>query len=272
MKRLQTLISKLRIENRTGLVAGVVAGDPDAATTARLMRELPDAGAEALELVIPFSDPVADGPTIAAAHRRSLASGQTLEMTLQLVESFRKTDSVTPLLLMGYLNPVLAAGPEAFFVRAAACGVDGVILVDLPLEHRDPWARAARACGVALLGMWAPTANGERACRVLAASDTLTYLVTRTGTTGRGAADASELCERVRWARANGATALMAGFGIRTREQLEALAGEVELAVVASRLVEELERTENAVERVLEVVRELAGGAPAAGARKPVAN
>jgi len=176
-----------------------------------------------------------------------------------LVETFRETDSVTPLLLMGYLNPVLAAGPEAFFAHAAACGVDGVILVDLPLEHQGPWAHGARACDVALLGMWAPTADEKRACRVLAASDTLTYLVTRTGTTGRGAVDASELRERVRWARANGATALMAGFGIRTREQLEALAGEVELAVVASRLVEELEGEGDAVERVLEVVRELAG-------------
>jgi tryptophan synthase alpha chain len=260
--RLQTLISALRSRKRTGLVACVVAGDPDAEATSRLLRELPAAGADALELVIPFSDPVADGPVLASGHRRALCAGQTLEGTFALAERLRRTDSVTPLLLMGYLNPVLPHGPDAFFSRVAESGADGVVLVDLPLEHRGPWETAARARGVALLGMWAPTADEERSRRVLEASDTLAYLVTRTGTTGRGAADPAELCARARWARANGAPALMAGFGIRSREQLAALEGEVELAVVASRLVEELEAGgEDAVARVLSAVRELSGRA-----------
>lgn len=240
-QRIVDRIAQLRSECRTGLVSYIVAGDPDPDTTLRVMARLVEAGASMLEIGMPFSDPVADGPIVAASHLRALQGGQTTPGVFDLIERFRERDSTTPVLLMGYVNPALNLGVDSFYERVARCGADGTILVDLPLEHSSPWEAAASRNEVAFVPLWAPTAPPRRECRIVCAGRELVYMVSRTGTTGSGAIEIEGLKARAKRGRDAGVP-LAAGFGIRTAEQARSLAGVVDLVVVGSLNVEVLAR------------------------------
>ena len=179
MNRLTQRLQQLRAAGRSGLVTYLTAGDPDAATSLALLTRLGAAGADLIELGMPFSDPVADGPTIQAAHLRALASGQTLAATLQLVSRLRQHDQATPLLLMGYLNPLLQYGVEPFMAAAAAAGVDGLLLVDLPFEHAAPYRAAARQHGLQLIAMTAPGSDAARLAHWLPQAEGFVYHVSQ---------------------------------------------------------------------------------------------
>lgn len=238
--RIDELFLRLRREGRTGLGTYLVAGDPDPDTSLQAFRALVAGGADLLEVGIPFSDPVADGPVVAAAHVRALRSGQTLRRTLELVGALRREHAGIPVVLMGYANPLLQYGPESFFADARRSGVDGLIVVDLPLEHAAPWADLARAAGIDLVRMLAPTTPEERAGQILSEAEGFAYLVTRTGITGSVAADPAAVQARVAQLRHGSDLPLAAGFGISSAGDIAALGGCVDLAVVGSCLVDAL--------------------------------
>lgn len=263
--RIDELLARLKSEDRTGLAVYLVAGDPDPDASLEAMRALVGQGASLLEIGMPFSDPVADGPVVAAGHRRALRAGQTTRGVFDLVARFRAADATTPVVLMGYVNPALNLGVDVFFEEASRCGADGVLLVDLPLEHAVPWKAAAERHGVALVPLWAPTAPPERERRILSGAPGVAYMVARTGVTGSGAIDPVAVRARAERARREHGVALVAGFGIRTPSQVRALAGAVDLVVAGSCFVELLARQgEDALGalrcRAREFVDVLAGG------------
>ncbi len=238
--RLKNLFDRKRHQGRAGLAAYLVAGDPDRSTTLAAMTALVEAGVSLLEIGMPFSDPVADGPVVADAHQRALRGGQTTRGVLDLVARFRERDAVTPVVLMGYANPCLSLGTEPFFAAAAEAGADGCLLVDLPLEHAAPWRAAGRAHGVPLVPLLAPTADRDRERRILSNTDAFVYLVARTGITGAQAADVAAVRARAERLREESEIPLASGFGIRTPAQVKAFAGAVDLVVVGSLFVETL--------------------------------
>lgn len=240
--RMNDMFDRIRREGRTGLAAYLVAGDPDPATTLEAMHVLVDAGVSMLEIGMPFSDPVADGPVIADAHHRALRGGQTTRGVFKLVSRFRERDAATPVTLMGYVNPALNMGVDAFFAGVAESGADGCILVDLPLEHAGSWNASAHAYGVSLVPLLAPTADRDRERRILSSADAFVYMVARTGITGAQAADVAGVRERAERLRGEFRTPLASGFGIRSTDQAMAFAGSVDLVVVGSLFVETLAR------------------------------
>jgi len=261
MKRIEHTLARLRTAGHSGLVTYFTAGDPDFATSLTLLRGLAAAGADLIELGLPFSDPVADGPVIQAAHIRARAAGQTLALTLDLVHALRGTDAVTPVVLMGYLNPVLQYGIERFMQDAAHSGVDGLILVDLPIEHLALYDAAACAAGLHLIRMTAPTSDDARLAQILAGAGGFVYHVSVTGTTGAGSATAEEVAQAVERVHRHTALPVATGFGIREAAQVKALAGHSELIVVGSALVDRL--ADQGVAAALAQVRELAAACAA---------
>ncbi|WP_417069293.1 tryptophan synthase subunit alpha [Niveibacterium terrae] len=245
MKRLSDSFTRLESEGRSGLACYFTAGDPDFSSCLALLRGLCAAGADLIELGLPFSDPVADGEVIQAAHRRALASGQTVARTLRLVQALRETDATTPVVLMGYLNPVFQYG-ESFFAEAAAAGADGLILVDLPPEHAEPWSRAADAAGLALIRMSAPTSSDERLMTILPGAKGFLYHVSLNGTTGAASCAPEEVGKALARIRAQSPQPIAVGFGIRSAEQVKALNGVAEIIVVGSHLVAKLAKEGNA--------------------------
>ena len=256
--RIEERVHILRGEIRAGLAAYLVAGAPDMDATLQAMETLVASGVSLLEIGMPFSDPVADGPVIAAAHAVALRGGASLRGTLELVDRFRALDRATPVVLMGYVNPVLSMGLDAFFTEAAQAGVDAAILVDLPLEHSEPWRLAARAQGVALVPLLAPTTTPDRERRILSSADDLVYLVARTGVTGAAEADVDAVRERSARVRACSNVPVAAGFGIRSADHARALVGSVDFVVVGSLFVETLARGgKDALPELGRVAREL---------------
>lgn len=256
MNRIDQTLARLRSEARSGLVTYFTAGDPDYASSLALLRGLAQAGADLIELGLPFSDPVADGPTIQAAHIRARAAGQTAARTLALVTALRETDTTTPVVLMGYLNPVMQYGIERFMNEATDAGVDGLILVDLPIEHAPPYEDAARTAGLHLIRMTAPTSDDKRLAEVLKDASGFIYHVTLTGTTGAASATAADVETAIARLRRHSSLPVAAGFGIRSAAQVRELAGKAELIVVGSRLVEVLAKS--GVDAALAEVRALA--------------
>lgn len=256
MNRIDITLQQLRSEVRSGLVSYFTAGDPDFATSFNLLSGLAAAGADIIELGMPFSDPVADGSAIQAAHIRARAAGQTVARTIELVRALRICDATTPVVLMGYLNPVMQYGIDKFMADAAQAGVDGLILVDLPVEHNETCLAAARQHGIHLIRMTAPTSDDARLAQVLADADGFVYHVTLTGTTGAGRASLADISQAVARLRTHTSLSIAAGFGIRTPEQVRELAGVADLVVVGSRLVEVL--AEQGVDAALREVRALA--------------
>lgn len=260
--RIDRRFAALKAENRAGFVTYVMAGDPDAATTLSVLKGLPGAGADLIELGFPFSDPMAEGPTIQRAAQRGLKSGMTLQGTLDLVAAFREGDQDTPVILMGYLNPVLNRGFESFAVAASTAGVDGLIVVDCPPEEADPLSDALEAEGIALIRLAAPTTDDARLPMVIRRTSGFLYYVSVAGVTGVKSADAADVAPAVERLRKASGLPVAVGFGIRTPEQAAAVARVADAAVVGSALVDEIESAaqlnENVTERVLLKASELA--------------
>ena len=236
--RLDSRFAVLKAEARAGFVAYVMAGDPDAATTLKVLKGLPSAGADIIELGFPFSDPMADGPAIQRAALRALEGKMTLAGTLDLVRAFRKDDAATPVVLMGYLNPILTYGLEPFAEDAGAAGVDGMIVVDCPPEEAGPLADALDAARIALIRLAAPTTDDARLAVVVRRTSGFVYYVSLAGVTGVKAIDAASVGPAVERIRKASGLPVAVGFGIRTPEQAAAVARVADAAVVGTALVD----------------------------------
>ena len=273
MSRIKARFAELRREGRGGLIPFVEAYDPDRATSMAMLRGLPAAGADLIEIGVPFTDPMADGPTIQAAGKRALAAGATLGAALSMVREFRAEDRDTPLVLMGYLNPILAYGPERFCTDAAQSGVDGLIVVDLPSEEADLLSGSVEANGLDIIRLVAPTTDDARLRQVLKGSSGFVYYVSITGITGTRTASTDELAAAIPRIRRVTDLPIAIGFGVRTPAQVAAVVHVADAAVVASALIETLAANldasgrakPEAVHRVLDQVRALAEGVRGAG-------
>jgi tryptophan synthase alpha chain len=237
MSRIATRFAALKAEGRAGLVTFITAGDPDRATAQAILEGLPGSGADLIELGLPFSDPSADGPVIEAASHRALKAGASLNMTLDMVRAFRRKDRATPIILMGYYNPIYAHGVEAFAKDAAAAGVDGLIVVDLPPEEAEELAKPARAQGIDIIYLTAPTTDDKRLPSVLASASGFVYYVSIAGITGAAAASESAVEQAVARLRRHTGLPIAVGFGIKTPEQVAAIGRLADAAVVGSAIV-----------------------------------
>lgn len=240
-KRIAGQLKKLQKSGRKALVTFVTAGDPDLATTAALLPLLEKAGADIIELGVPFSDPMADGPTIQRASERALASGTTLAAVLAMVQSVRSAVSV-PIVLMGYSNPVYAYGWERFAADAATAGVDGLLLVDLPPEEADELLPAVRRAGLDMIFLLTPTSGADRIARVNRDGSGFLYYVTVTGVTGARQSVSTSLSQELTAVRSAVRLPVMAGFGIATPEQAAQVAADADGVVVGSAIVKLFEQ------------------------------
>ena len=263
MSRLQSRFAELKQQNRAALVTFVTAGDPDYASSLEILKGLPAAGADVIELGMPFSDPMADGPAIQLANIRALAAKQNLPKTLQMVREFRATDSNTPLVLMGYYNPIFAYGVERFIADAKEAGVDGLIIVDLPPEHNDELCEPAQAAGIDFIRLTTPTTDDQRLPTVLNGSSGFVYYVSVAGVTGAGAATMDHVEQAVARLRRHTDLPLCIGFGIRTPEHAADVARRADGVVVGSALVDQIAKAESpaqATDGVLSLCAQLAEG------------
>jgi tryptophan synthase alpha chain len=264
--RIARRFAKLAEAGQAGFVTFLTAGDPDDATSRALLQGLPAAGADLIELGMPFSDPMADGPTIQAAGQRALKAGATLKRTLALVADFRSRDAETPIILMGYYNPIYRHGPEAFARDAAAAGIDGLIIVDLPPEEEAELKPYAEQAGIAFIRLVAPTTDDARLATLLSGASGFVYYIAITGVTGTRSAPAEEVRRAVARLRGKTTLPIAVGFGIRTPEDAAQIARTADAAVVGSALVQALaERLDGEgkpsaklVPELLDLVRRLA--------------
>jgi tryptophan synthase alpha chain len=238
MSRIATRFAALKAEGRGGLITFLTAGDPNLDTSRELLFGLPAAGADIIELGMPFSDPMADGPAIQAGSLRALKSGMTLKKTLALVADFRKQDSDTPIVLMGYYNPIYIYGTEAFVTDARAAGVDGLIIVDLPPEEVDELWKPANAAGIDFIFLTAPTSDDERLPVIVKRASGFLYYVSITGITGTKSAELSDIEDAVERLRRHTDLPIGVGFGIKTPDQARGIASVADAAVVGSALVD----------------------------------
>jgi len=237
VSRLATRLEALRARGRKALVTFITAGDPRRDATIPALHALVRGGADVLELGIPFSDPEAEGPVIQLASERGLAAGMTLRGCLELVEAFRRDDPDTPVILMGYLNSVLAMGCARFATAAAAAGVDGLIMVNLPPEEAQELKAALDSSGISLIFLVSPTTTDTRARMILEHASGFVYYVSLTGITGSGNLDHASAGARLRWLRSLTSLPVMAGFGIKDPETARAMAADADGVVVGSALV-----------------------------------
>ena len=243
MSRIKSAFERLNGEGRKALIPFITAGDPDAALTLPLMHTLVEAGADVIELGVPFSDPMADGPTIQRASERALAKGMTLRKVLGLVVEFRKTDSTTPVVLMGYATPIEAMGLDQFAVAAAQAGVDGVLVVDYPPEEAAAFGAAMKANGMDPIFLLAPTSNAERIAHVAEIASGYVYYVSLAGVTGSGALNVDAVAERLPLIREKTGLPVGVGFGIRDASTAARIAAIADAVVVGSRIIEEIEKS-----------------------------
>lgn len=245
----------------------ITAGDPDLATSAAILAGLPAAGADIIELGMPFSDPMADGPAIQLSSQRALAAGMSLRRTLALVREFRTNDSTTPIVLMGYYNPIYVYPALAFLDDAKAAGVDGLIVVDVPPEADDELCIPAHDRGIAFIRLATPTTNERRLPTVLKNASGFVYYVSITGITGAAAPVVSDVQSQVAWIKSNTKLPVAVGFGVRTPEQARDIAGVADAVVVGSALVTKIAESLDADGRpsattatgVLDLVKTLSG-------------
>jgi tryptophan synthase alpha chain len=270
-ERLDTRFATLAREGRAGFIAYVMAGDPDRATASAILAGLPGAGADIIELGLPFSDPVADGPTIQRAAIRALANGMTLDGALALVREFRGSDTTTPIVLMGYLNPLLSFGLDAFARAAGQAGADGLIVVDCPPEEAGPLADALDVENLALIRLATPTTDEARLKIVASRTRGFVYYVSVAGVTGGKEADALAIAPAVERVRRASGLPVAVGFGIRTPRRAAEVARIADAAVVGSALVEEIAeaiaQNRDPVAKVLDTVANIAMAVRAARQR-----
>ncbi|WMT88955.1 tryptophan synthase subunit alpha [Pelagibacterium sp. 26DY04] len=241
--RIDKRFEKTRAENRPAFVSFVMAGDPDPQTADAILAGLPEAGADIIELGMPFSDPMADGVAIQLAGQRALAAGMTLEKTLAAVARFREHDDETPIVLMGYYNPIYIYGVEAFVAAAVKAGVDGLIVVDLPAEEDDELCLPALKAGINFIRLTTPTTDDHRLGRVLTNSTGFVYYVSMTGITGAEIKNRAAVGEAVKRIKAHTDLPVAVGFGIKTAEDAALIGKDADGVVVGSALVSAIEKS-----------------------------
>ena len=263
MTRIDQTFTRLRAEGRKAFVAYVMGGDPDAATTAEVLAGLPAAGVDIIELGMPFTDPMADGPTIQLAGQRALEAGMTMDRVLDLVRGFRKQDNATPIVLMGYYNPIYSRGVDRFLAEAKEAGIDGLIVVDLPPEEDEELCIPAQAAGINFIRLATPTTDDKRLPKVLQNTSGFVYYVSVTGITGAAAAQAAEVGPEVARIKRQTDLPVIVGFGITTPEAARQIAGIADGCVVGSAIGKEIGAGKPVAE-VLAGVAALAAGAHSA--------
>jgi len=266
--RIDARFAQLKLEGRAALVTFVTAGDPDLKTSAAIIRQLPASGADLIELGMPFSDPMADGPAIQASSLRALHSGASMKTTLSLVRDFRRDDQTTPIVLMGYYNPVYQYGVDKFLADAKAAGVDGLIVVDLPPEEDEELCLPAKKFGLHFIRLATPTTDDKRLPAVLRNTAGFVYYVAIAGITGTRSAAEADVARAVKRLKGHTDLPVVVGFGIRNPQQAAAIAKDADGAVVGSAFVDRIAQSldgagkakAGTAEAVLGLVRELASG------------
>ncbi|AKM31913.1 tryptophan synthase subunit alpha [Pandoraea faecigallinarum] len=260
MSRIQATFQALQAQGKKGLIPFITAGDPEPGWTVKLMHALADHGADVIELGVPFSDPMADGPVIQRASERALARGVSLAEVLGYVATFRQTNDRTPVVLMGYANPIEAMGLDAFAERAAKAGVDGVLVVDYPPEEADGFAGAVRAHGIDPIFLLAPTSTDARIAAVARQASGYLYYVSLKGVTGAASLDTASVAAKIPQIKAQARLPVGVGFGIRDAETARAVANVADAVVIGSAIVQLLENTprdlegQNAVKSLAEFI------------------
>ena len=278
--RIDRRFAELKTAGRAALVTFLTAGDPDPETSLALVQALPAAGADVIELGMPFTDPMADGPAIQMSSQRALKAGQTLKKTLDLVRAFRGSDDATPLVLMGYYNPIYVYGVDRFLRDAKSAGVDGLIIVDLPPEEDEELCLPALKAGLNFIRLATPTTDDKRLPTVLSNTSGFVYYVSITGITGAATPDAGKVAAAVTRIKRHTKLPVAVGFGVRTAEQAAGIASGADGVVVGSALVNVLKgsldvndkATGKTVSGVVDLVAELARGVRSASADKPTSS
>ena len=260
MTRIDAKFADLQAADKKAFVAYVMAGDPDYDTSLEIVKGLPAAGVDIIELGLPFTDPMADGPTIQLAGQRALDQGMTLQKTLDLAAEFRKGDDSTPIVMMGYYNPIYSRGVDKFLVDAKEAGIDGLIVVDLPPEEDDELCIPAQKAGMNFIRLATPTTDDKRLPKVLSNTSGFVYYVSITGITGAADAEAGDVGPEVARIKAQTDLPVIVGFGIKTPERSEAIAKVADGAVVGSAIVDKIGKGESVAD-VLAFVKSLADGA-----------
>ncbi|PHQ82358.1 MAG: tryptophan synthase subunit alpha [Thalassobium sp.] len=260
MTRIDAKFAELQAAGKKAFVAYVMAGDPDYDTSLEIVRGLPGAGVDIIELGIPFTDPMADGPTIQLAGQRALEGGQTLEKTLQIARELRKENDTTPIVLMGYYNPIYSRGVDRFLKDAVEAGIDGLIIVDLPPEEDSELCIPAQAAGINFIRLATPTTDDKRLPKVLQNTSGFVYYVSITGITGAAAAQAADVAPEVARIKAKTDLPVIVGFGVRTPEAAQDIAAVADGTVVGSAIVERIGKGDSPAD-VLAFVKSLADGA-----------
>mgnify|MGYP002623434033 FL=1 len=263
MTRIDAKFAALKAEGKKAFVAYVMAGDPDYETSLEIIRGLPEAGVDIIEMGLPFTDPMADGPTIQLAGQRALEAGQTLPKTLEMARAFRAGDDTTPIVMMGYYNPIYSYGVERFLADAKAAGIDGLIIVDLPPEEDEELCLPAQAAGLNFIRLATPTTDDRRLPKVMQNTSGFVYYVSITGITGAANAVATDVGPEVARIQAAGGLPVVVGFGIKTPEAARDIARVADGAVVGSAIVEKIASGMSPAE-VCAFVKGLADGAHSA--------
>ncbi len=259
MSRIDAKFAELNAAGKKAFVAYVMAGDPDYDTGLEVVKGLPAAGVDIIELGLPFTDPMADGTTIQLAGQRALEADMDLQKTLQYARELRKTDDTTPIVLMGYYNPIYSRGVDKFLVEAKDAGIDGLIIVDLPPEEDDELCIPAQAAGINFIRLATPTTDDKRLPKVLQNTSGFVYYVSVTGITGTAAAQSADVAPEVARIKAQTNLPVIVGFGIKTPQAAQDIASIADGAVVGSAIVEKIGAGES-VEDVLAFVKSLADG------------
>ena len=260
MTRIDAKFADLKSQGKKAFVAYVMAGDPDFDTSLEVVRGLPDAGVDIIELGLPFTDPMADGSAIQLAGQRALEGGMTLDKTLALAAAFREQDDTTPIVLMGYYNPIYSKGVDTFLEAAKKAGVDGLIVVDLPPEEDPELCLPAQAAGMNFIRLATPTTDDKRLPRVVQNTSGFVYYVSITGITGSAEADAGDVAPEVERIQKASGLPVIVGFGVNTPDKAEAIAGVADGVVVGSAIVSKI-ADGLPVEDVLTFVKTLSDGA-----------
>ncbi|MFN6925132.1 MAG: tryptophan synthase subunit alpha [Tabrizicola sp.] len=263
MTRIDDTFARLKAEGKKAFVAYIMGGDPDQATSLAVMKGLPGAGVDIIELGMPFTDPMADGPTIQAAGQRALEGGMTLDKVLAMVRAFREADKTTPIVLMGYYNPIYSRGVARFLDEAVAAGIDGLIVVDLPPEEDDELCIPAQKAGINFIRLATPTTDDKRLPKVLQNTSGFVYYVSITGITGAAAAQAADVAPEVARIKRSTDLPVIVGFGITTPDAARAIAGVADGCVVGSAIVRDI-GAGVPVDEVLARVKALSDGAHSA--------